>query len=202
MTVTNPSPIANPFNQHDQHINQYRSFLTKTDDPASLTVPESRLYGEILTHQHNSLTVPNSNIPYNNGPIPVLHNGFISTSSLFRCDDGTILDLNTHKIVYDPNSKFKAKGYWNDPTFSIDNYEQTWEKTESIESLLARCEDKDNTYHDPNLSPESIRYWKKAKEESLKLQQNMTNYQKELLHQLQTEQFFPMTKLVEESISH
>lgn len=193
MTVTNPNPIANPFNQHRWYAQ--RQYLSKINDPSSLKVPQPRSYEEIIASQQQ-LTVPNQDIPYNNSPVPALA---IQHPSWFICGDGTILDTKTGKTIHDPNAKFKAKGYWNDPNYSIQRTEQVWGETESIESLLSRCEDPNNTYHDPNLSPESIMYWKKANEESLKLQQNMSPKQQELMHQLQSEQFFPMTKLVEEN---
>lgn len=206
MTVTNPSPIANPFNQHQKYISSFKSFLNRTNNPKSLTVPESQPYAGMFSYSNNSgsnLQVPNSDIPYYDSPIPI-GTGFIQNSSYFRCSDGVIIDLNTHKIVHDPNVKFKRAGYWNDPneTTSNPNIDSCWGRTETIEQIMAKVDNHDGTYNDPNLSPTDIKYWKKAKEESLKLQQNMTDEQKKLLDQLQSEQFFPMTKLVEESKKH
>ena len=179
MTVTNPSPIANPFNQHQKYLSSFRSFLNRTSDPKSLTVPESQPYAGMFSYSNNSgsnLQVPNSDIPYYDSPIPI-GTGFIRNSSYFKCSDGVIIDLNT-------------------------NIDSCWGRTETIEQIMAKVDNYDGTYNDPNLSPTDIKYWKKAKEESLKLQQNMTDEQKKLLDQLQSEQFFPMTKLVEESKKH
>ena len=192
MTVTNPSPFANPFNQ-SRHLPASR-FLK---NPSKLAVPESSPFGSNFSRSSSSqLTVPNQDVPYVNGPVPAAM--FLRDSSLFQLTDGSVIDLKTHKIVFDPNIQFKAKGYWSDPNSNIDKHgDNSWGKTESVDEIMARCMSGDEVL-DPNLSPESIRYWKKAKEESKKLEQNLTDEQKKLLADLQSEKFFPLTKLEEE----
>ena len=64
--------------------------------------------------------------------------------------------------------------------------------------MLNRVGKPDGTYNDPNLDPKSIAYWNKANEESKKLEQNLTDDQKQLLADLQAGKIFPLTKLVDE----
>ena len=113
--------------------------------------------------------------------------------------DGSIIDLKNKKIVLDPNKKFKAQGYWNDPNAHLSRTGLgDWGRAESPCELLDRIENGDGTFEDPNLSPESIRYWKKAREESKKLVQNMTDEQKQLLDDLNSGKLFPLSRLVDE----
>ena len=145
----------------------------------------------------NILTVPCST-PDDKYEMPSNSFGFIGDTSLFRLHDGSILDLKTHKVILDPNKNFKIQGYWNDPHSSMQKeHTAEWGKIDSINSILAQYEANDLQY-DPNLSPESIKYWKTAQEESKKLEQNMTDEQKQLMQQLNSEQFFPMTRLKDE----
>ena len=178
MTATNPHPFANPLNQsrfsnysYGQASKEVRPFVNKTTNPKDLTVPDSTPYEEILARQNaaNQLTVPNQDIPYYDGPVPAF--GFLGNSALFKLSDGSVIDMKKYKVVYDPNIKWKAQGYWNDPnaTTKKQDLDKEWGPTETIESLLNKTCNPDGTYNDPNLSPESIRYWKKAEEESKKL---------------------------------
>ncbi len=155
-------------------------------------MPDAEPYD--ASHSTSRLTVPNQDIPYNDGPQHQF--GFIGRSSLFRLADGSMIDFKTKKIVLDPNIKFKAAGYWNDPNSNVGHYGAEWEKTETIESLMARIGE-DGHVEDPNLSPESIRYWKMAKEESEKLEQNLTDEQKAMLDELNSGKILRLTKLVE-----
>ena len=185
-----------------------KPFLKTPSDPKELTVPDSRPFGEIWMDQHatlggqrsptNRLTVPNQDIPYYDGPIPT--RGFLGNSPMFKLLDGTVIDLKTCKIVYDPNTKWRAQGYWNDPnsTAKKPNANNEWGRTESIESMLKNVDNLNGLNSDPNLSPESVKYWKKAQEESQKLEQNLTDEQKDLLDALNSGKMFPLTKLVEE----
>ena len=196
MTATNPHPFANPLNR--QRYAAYektclKPYIHPCSDPSKLSVPQSSMTYEQIVEQQKSLTVPDSasNSTSNNA----YAFGFLGNSSLFMLHDGSVIDLKTHKIVLDPNVKFKAAGYWNNPNKDISRHSEVeWGKTPSIESLLADCGSYNGNY-DPNLSPESIKYWKLAKEESKKLEQNMTDEQKKLLKDLESEQFFPMSKL-------
>lgn len=107
--------------------------------------------------------------------------------------------MKTKKIVYDPNTSYKTNGYWSDPNSTIERRSDTsWGRTESVDEIIAKCFNGDGEINDPNLSPESIAYWRRAKEESKKLEQNLTDEQKKLLAELQSEKFFPLTKLEEE----
>ena len=205
MTVINPHPLANPLNQSRfrnyeyGQKNQSKQTVKTISNPNKLTVPDSTPYNEILARQNsaNQLTVPNSDIPYYNGPIPA--RGFLGNSSLLKLSDGCILDLKKCKIVYDPNIKWKAQGYWNDPNAVTNRQsDKEWEKTESIESMLNNIGKPTDMNNDPNLSPESIKYWKKAREESQKLEQNLTDEQKALLTSLNSGQMFPLSKLIDE----
>ena len=201
MTATNPHPLVNPFNRHRYaayEMQQLAKSVSHCNDPSKLEIPQSSITYEQAIEMQKSLTVPYS-APDDLGATSTIGQfGFIGQSSLFRLHDGSVLDMKTHKIVLDPNIKFKAAGYWNDPSEDTSKrYEAEWHKTETIESLLAQY-DSCNGNYDPNLSPESIRYWMKAQEESKKLEQNMTDEQKKLMHELNAEQFFPMTRLKDE----
>ena len=207
MTATNPHPLANPLNQSrfrnfeygQSQIQQVKPFVKSSSNPKELTVPDSTPYGDILAKQNAAkhLTVPNQDIPYYDGPIPAY--GFLGNSSLLKLSDGCVLDLKKCKIVYDPNIKWKAQGYWNDPNAATNKQsDKEWGKTETIESLLNNIGKPIDMNNDPNLSPESIRYWKKAREESQKLEQNLTDEQKDLLSALNSGEMFPLTKLIEE----
>ena len=207
MTTTNPHPFANPLNQSrfrnyeygQNQSKQAKPFVRSTSNPKDLTVPDSTPYREILAKQNaaSRLTVPNQDIPYYDGPIPA--SGFLGNSSLLKLSDGCILDLKKCKIVYDPNIKWKAQGYWNDPNSIMQKQsDKEWEKTETIESLLSNIGKPIDMNNDPNLSPESIKYWKKAQEESKKLEQNLTDDQKNLLDALNSGKMFPLVKLIEE----
>lgn len=204
MTATNPHPLANPFNQNRFNNVSYglpnaSQQPVKKVDPKDLTVPDPVSYHDIIANQQRQFEVPNQDIPYFNGP--VIAPGFIEDSSLLKLSDGTILDLDKCKIVYDPSTKFKAMGYWNDPNYILPNsHSNEWGKTETIESLIAGLDKSQaNSPYDPNLSPESIAYWKRAQEESKKLEQNLTDQQKKLLDDLNSGKMFPLTKLVEEN---
>lgn len=207
MTATNPHPLANPLNQSrfrnyaygKNQLPQAKPFVQPSSNPKELTVPDSTPYGEILAKKNASsqLTVPNQDIPYYDGPIPAY--GFLGNSSLLKLSDGCVLDLKKCKIVYDPNIKWKAQGYWNDPNAATNKQSSNeWGKTETIESLLNNIGKPTDMNNDPNLSPESIKYWRKAREESQKLEQNLTDEQKDLLTSLNSGQLFPLSKLIDE----
>ena len=214
MRATNPHPLANPLNQ-----NRFRNFefgqstkennfhVNASNNQKDLTVPDPIPFSSIYTNPcgsnssgnpYSRLTVPNSDIPYYDGPIPA--SGFLGQSSLFKLADGSVIDMKNCKIVYDPNIKWKAQGYWNDPNENVEKpqAESEWGKTQSIESMLANVDQLNGTYADPNLSPESVKYWRKANEESKKLEQNLTDEQQKLLDALHSGQMFPLSKLVEE----
>ena len=76
--------------------------------------------------------------------------------------------------------------------------EKEWGPTETIESMLNNIGKPTDMNNDPNLSPESIRYWKKAEEESKKMEQNLTDEQKSLLADLQSGKLCTLSRLVEE----
>ena len=160
-----------------------------------MTVPDARPYDPNASAK---LTVPNQDIPYFNGPVPA--SGFLGDSPLFKLNDGSIVDLKKHRVIYDPNKKWKDRGYWNDPNSSTEkqHLDVEWGPTETIESMLNRVTKPDGTYYDPNLDPKSIEYWKRADEESKKLEQNLTDEQKQLLADLHAGKMFPTTKLVDE----
>ena len=75
-------------------------------------------YSEVIASQQRQLTVPNSDIPYYNGPIPA--RGFLGNSPLFKLSDGSILDLKKCRVIYDPNKQWQDKGYWNDPCGTVE----------------------------------------------------------------------------------
>ena len=192
MTFSNPHPLANPLNKHHYGYS-VKPVVTMTHDPKSLTVPQAKPYDP--QYDPKNLKVPNSDIPYYNGP--VTQHGFIDNTSLFKLMDGSIVDFKTGKIVLDPNKKFKAAGYWNDPNDRIERHDAQWGKTESIESLMSRIGD-DGHIEDPNLSPESIEYWRRATAEAEKCIDAMTDEQKKMLDDVNSGKFFPLTKLVDE----
>lgn len=191
MTNTDRNLFANPFTQNRSSIS-----INRPTNPRDLTVPESKPYDPSI----GKLTVPNSDIPYFNGPIPAISNGFLGDSPLFMLADGSVVDMKKCKIVYDPNIKFKAQGYWNNPNAEVakPNQSNEWGRPETIESMLAKIGTEDEKYLDPNLDPKSIRYWKKANEESKKLEQNLTDEQKQLLDDLHSGKMFPLSKLEDE----
>ena len=200
MTATNPHPLANPFNQRRYAAYEMpapKKVITRCSDPSKLTVPQPTMtYDEIIERQR-ALTVPDT------APVETYAAGgafgFINDSSLFRLGDGSVIDIRTRKIVFDPNIKFKAAGYWRDPNETIARQsDMEWGKTPSIDALLASCDSSKGEMNDPNLSPESIKYWQRAREESKKLESSMTDEQKKLLDELNSEQFFPMSRLEEE----
>lgn len=204
MTATNPHPLANPLNQsrfknyaYGQSQASSSVMFTKVSCAKELTVPEAKTYDSTAAEQQRQLTVPNQDIPYYNGPIPA--SGFLGQTTLFKLADGSILDMKKYKIVFDPSKKWRAQGYWNDPNSEVSkpHCNMEWGKTESIESMLANV-GKPSVVDDPNLSPESIAYWKKADEESKKLEQNLTDEQKQLLDALHAGKLFKLSKLVEE----
>ena len=201
MTATNPHPLANPLNRQRYiayEMCQQPKVITNANDPSELQVPDSSLtYEQVMDkrEEQRSLTVPYS-APDDIRTVNQF--GFIGSTSFFKLHDGSVLDLKTHKIVLDPNAKFKAVGYWSDPNEITEQMGLgDWGKTESIESILSQYDAFGGNY-DPNLSPESVNYWNRAREESKKLEQNMTDEQKKLLASLNDEQFFPLSKLKEE----
>ena len=125
MTATNPHPLANPLNQ-----SRFRNYefgqttkssgfsINHTSNPKDLTVPDSTPFAAIASKIQNSLTVPNQDIPYYDGPVPA--NGFLGQTTLFKLGDGSVLDMKTCKIVYDPNKKWKAQGYCTNKAFEND----------------------------------------------------------------------------------
>ena len=201
MTAFNSHPFANPFNQrrfsnfsfcNDKSANP--KLFTTVKDPSTLEVPQKQgsIFGD---DPRKELTVPNQDVPYANGYAQI--NGFIGKSSLFRLQDGSVLDLEKRKIVYDPKMKFKAQGYWGDPNEQIErHYDNSWRETQLISQIMTDASN--GIYNDPNLSPSDAKYWNKAREESKRLEQNMTDRQKELLNDLNSGKIFPLSKLEEE----
>lgn len=201
MTATNPHPLANPLNQSRFRNYAYGQNMQENHtlhiNPKDLTVPDAKPYDP---NAQSRLTVPNSDIPYYDGAIQAFPgSGFIGTSTLFKLADGSVIDMKSCKIVLDPNKKWKAKGYWNEPYAKIERKSAIgdWGKTPSIDSIIDSI-DSGEPIDDPNLSPESVRYWKMAREESKKLEQNLTDEQKQLLDDLNSGKLFPLSKLVEE----
>ena len=221
MTATNPHPLANPLNQsrfrnymYGQKLADAKPFLKVSSNPNELTVPDARPFGTIWTDGNSTsfeyaskpsqLEVPNSDIPYFNGPIP-MHgqlptNGFIGESPLFKLLDGSIVDLKMHKVVYDPSKNWKANGYWSNPNEEVkrQNDSDEWKQDVTIEQMVAGVYKPNAGSYDPNLSPESVEYWKRANEESKKLEQNLTNEQKKLLDDLHSGKIFPLSRLEDE----
>jgi hypothetical protein len=60
-------------------------------------------------------------------------------------------------------------------------YNKDWERTESIADILNNFNSNSAQYYNPNLSKLDIEYWNHANEESKRLEDNMTDAQKELL---------------------
>lgn len=207
MTATNPHPLANPLNRHRYAAYEMgmpaKHVMTHCSDPSKLEVPEpTTSFDQAIQMQnraqdslHVLYTAPDDICSTSTGSF-----GFIGNSTMFKLHDGSILDLKTHKIVLDPNKKFKAAGYWDDPSKQMSRNDglHYWGKTESIESLLAAKGEMGDAY-DPNLSPESHKYWQMAQAESKNLMQHMTDEQKQLMKQLEDESFFPLSKLKEEN---
>lgn len=199
---------------YGQKLADAKPFLKVSSNPNELTVPDAKPFGTIWTDgnsasfgyasKHSQLEVPNSDIPYFNGPIP-MHcqlpaNGFIGESPLFKLLDGSIVDLKMHKVVYDPSKNWKENGYWDDPNKEVkrQNDSDEWKQDVTIEQMVASvCKPNAGSY-DPNLSPESVEYWKRANEESKKLEQNLTNEQKKLLDDLHSGKIFPLSRLEDE----
>ena len=58
------------------------------------------------------LTVPHANeVPY--GSESMVSAGFCRDTSLFKCMDGTVLDVKSGKVVWSPH---KSKTCWGDPS--------------------------------------------------------------------------------------
>lgn len=197
MTTTNPHPLANPFNQRKYQNYNFGRHLDKVisipTDPRNLTVPEPS-----FGNPSSSLQVPESQ-PYYGAPSAGT-NGFIGDSSLFQLADGSVIDTKTKKIVHDPNKKFKDQGYWNDPNAETSNnlIDDEWRQEKSIGQMMSEL-DAIGPGYDPNTTPESSRYWKMAEEESKKLEQNLTDEQKNLLDELNSGKMFPLAKLIDEN---
>ena len=203
MTAINPHPFANPLNQskfrnfaYGQPTQQKAFSINRSNSPRDLTVPEARPYDPNAAAK---LTVPNQDIPYFNGAVPT--RGFLGDSSFFKLSDGCVLDLKKCQIIFDPNKKWKDRGYWNDPNTEVEkpHLDTEWGPTESIESMLNRVGKLGEAHDDPNLDSKSIAYWNKAYAESKKLEQNLTDEQRQLLADLQAGKLFPLTKLVGEN---
>ena len=97
MTGSNLHPLANPFNTM-----KYTNF--------SIAKAEANGYVKI-SRDPSKLTVPHKNeVPY--GSESMASAGFCRDTSLFRCMDGTVLDVKIGKIVYSPN---KSKTFWGNP---------------------------------------------------------------------------------------
>lgn len=204
MTATNPHPLANPYNTRrfgnfniDRAVQ--KSYINTSRNPKTLGVPQSTMsYDEIIERQR-SLTVPyQDDLPDGDTTGGM---GFIGNTSLFRLGDSSIIDLKTCKIVYDPNEKFKKQGYWRDPNEqSKQNTKNNndWEMTPSIEQLIQTIDKSDQQICDPNLSEYDIKYWQKVKEESKKLEQSLTDEQKQLLTKLNNGEIFPLSRLTDD----
>lgn len=194
MTATNPSPFANPFTQHRPYAGS--PAITHTHDAKNLHVPDTTpCTGSIGASR---LTVPNQDVPCSSAP--ACGHGFIGSTSLFKLMDGSIVDFKTGKIVLDPNKKFRDAGYWNDPNACTAQAAGlgTWGKSDTIESLMSKIGD-DGRVEDPNLSPESIAYWSRARAEAEKCINSMTDEQKQLLDDLDAGKILRLSRLVEET---
>lgn len=200
MTATNPHPLANPFNTLKYcnfNVNSAidKRYINLSHNPKTLTVPQSQYSYEDVLNMQKQLTVPyQDDLPDGDTTGRM---GFLN-DSLFRCADGSVINMHTKKIVYDPNSKCKQNGYWTDPNDTIKrSSDSTWETTPSIESILNNA-DKFKDGYDPNLSEYDLAYWKKSKDESEKLKLNMSDEQQQLLNGVNHGEFFPLSKLKDE----
>ena len=213
MTTTCPNPLANPLNSRrfsNMGI-QYgaaQPWLRTSSDPSKLKVPDPTInfeipnqdstFGSMFGQQTNKLTVPNQDVPDYSSQNYI---GFIGNSSLFKLYDGTILDLEKHVVVKKPSQKAPT-GHWSGSGRVIDanslyNTPGLQRHPDDFQSVMTAIESGDMQAAvnvDSRIDP----YWKMVKEQSRKLVQNLTDKQKELLRQLDTEQFFPMSKLEEE----
>ena len=196
MTAINPHPLANPYNTRrycnfsvDKALNN--SYIKFPKDPNKLSVPQSQYSYEDAINYQKSLTVPyQDDLPNGDTTCGM---GFLN-NSLFRCADGSIINMNTKKIIHDPNSLYKQNGYWANPNEqTTSKSDATWEDTPSIESILNNA----NKYnYDPNLSQYDMQYWEYVNKESKKLEQSMTDDQKHMMDQLNSGEFFKLSRLV------
>ena len=85
------------------------------------------------------------------------------------------------------------------PMMHKSSYNRDWEQTESIASILNKLDSgyygQNMEYADPNLSEQDIKYWQHANSESKKLKQSMNDDQKQLLKQVDSGEFFRLSRL-------
>lgn len=198
MTGSNLHPLANPFNTM-KYTNfsiakaEANGYVKISRDPSKLTVPDTTIDFNQIQQMQKQLTVPHKNeVPY--GSESMASAGFCRDTSLFKCMDGTVLDVKSGKIVYSPN---KSKTFYGNPNQYINQCTTPeWERTPTIDELLAKVDSYAKTQSSSyTLSKEDIQYWKIAEEESKKLEQSMTDEQKQLLKDLADGKIFTPSKL-------
>lgn len=198
MTVQNLNPFANAFNTRkfgNFNVNkaESQSYIKIIKNPNDLTVPDSVISHDDIIKYQQQLTVPNQDIPYNSNIQS--GNGFIGNSTLFKLSDGSIIDFKTKRVI---RAAYDNSQYWNDPDSKIKdlNFDtnNSWEKTPAIEDLINSI-NKTSIQTNNELSEADIRYWQIAYNETKRLEQNLTDEQKQLLNDLNSGKIFPLSRL-------
>lgn len=190
MTYSNSSfsanPLANPFNTriygnfnvNAAQTNQYVSF---PKDKSNLHVPDAVMPNLIGADQ---LHTPNQDVPLGNRNVG---NGFLN-KNLFRCADGTVLDLQNHRVI-DPNLKYKQSGFWNDPNSRQQDYDNS-RQADWNDKQINRLPGTNDLGIDPGLSRKDIEYNNYVNRMNQQLSNEMTEYQKKMLSSLEAAGFF------------
>lgn len=198
MTPLNPAPLANPFSERvfgNFNINKAcRGGYFKKGHPRALRVPNQNVGpGDQALDMRRDLHVPMADVPDGDVTASFAGAGFIGMTSMFKCQDGTVIDMKTRRVVTDPNAKSKAQGMWNDITASsAEDMSRDWEATPSVEHVLAGAQNPTG-----ELTARDVAYWNMAKEEAAKAVASMSDAQKKLMGFADT--MFPPTRFVDES---
>lgn len=202
VTATNPHPLANPLNQaryqnfaYGQNKQAFKPYLTHVHDAKSLHVPDAMPANPNLASSSSSnLTVPNSDVPYFNGPVAAYGPLKQMQQTSIVLPDGSLFDFSSNKIV--DKQQHKPRGCWNDPNQTISmGHDKSWQdKSPSIEQILA-----DKSKEQDMSTPNDDAYFRYAKKMSKDMQDNMSSSQKQLLDDLESGNIMVLSKLVEET---
>ena len=191
----NQNPLANPFNSrvHGNYCVQRQSgtnfYINRTTNPNSLQVPQSKPYDPTIGYENQNLEVPHQNqIPMGQEsglPFEMQMN----PERFYTSPDGTVFDLNTNKMIVKGKYQNNAPGCWGDGKVK-------WQKSSEPEWNNRDIYSLGGYEQTVGLSKDDIAYNEMSKKMNQKLQNNMSDEQKQLLDELNSGKITRKSKIM------